>query len=51
VGGGVGVGVSEGRGVGSAASVDEGTIAGVDRETGLFVPQAFRIKTVINGNQ
>jgi hypothetical protein len=51
VGRGVAVGVSVGRAVGRNVAVEEAAITGVERETGLFVPQAFNINNVINRNQ
>jgi hypothetical protein len=47
VGRGVPVGVSVGRDV----AVEEAAITGVERETGMFVPQAFNINKAINRNQ
>jgi hypothetical protein len=37
--------------MGSEVTVEEGTIAGVESETGLPVPQALIINKAINPNQ
>ena len=51
MGSGVAVGVSVGFEVGKGVAVEDGTITGVEREAGLFVPQAFKINKGINMNQ
>jgi hypothetical protein len=47
----VAVGVSVGFEIGGGVAVEEGTMIGVEREAGLFVPQAFKINKVVKRNQ
>jgi hypothetical protein len=47
----VDVDVSVGRGIGREVAVEEGRIAGVESDAGLFVPQAFKINIVLSMNQ